>query len=316
MDAFAEHDDCKFVGFADVNKPYLDRAQEKYGKDLMAVKDYRALLDRDDIDVIAIASPDHWHAIQAINAMAAGKDVYVEKPLATTIYEGRQMVEAVKKYDKVVQVGLHRRSMKLYQKLKEFMNEGSIGKITVSSAFRLNNMYPAGIGKMQPSTPPADFDWDTWLGPRPKQPYQDNIAPYKFRWWQGYSSQMGNWGVHYFDAIRWMLSEESPQSVSAMGGRFAIDDDRTIPDTCQAVFEMPGQSFISFGQYEASSNKAFPYGELEFRGASCLSSSASDGLFVFNHQRHEAHEKRRSNSNTGRLSQIPRKPTLSGVVAG
>ena len=158
MDAFAEQKDCEFVGFADVNEPYLDRAREKYGKDMMAVKDYRALLDRDDIDVIAIASPDHWHAIQAITAMSAGKDVYVEKPLAATIHEGRQMVEAAKKFEKVVQVGLHRRSMKLYQKLKEFMDEGSVGKITVSSAFRLNNMYPLGIGKVAPSTPPADFD--------------------------------------------------------------------------------------------------------------------------------------------------------------
>ena len=283
MDAFAEQEDCKFVGIADVNEPYLDRAQEKYKDkygELMAVKDYQALLDRDDIDVIAIASPDHWHAIHAINAMAAGKDVYVEKPLASTIHEGRQMVEAAKKYDKVVQVGLHRRSMKLYQKLKEFMDEGSVGKITVSSAFRLNNMYPEGIGKAALSDPPADFDWDTWLGPRAKQPYQDNIAPYKFRWWLGFSSQMGNWGVHYFDAIRWMLGEEHPLSVNAMGGRFAIDDDRTIPDTCQAVFEMPGKSLLSFGQYEASSNKAFPYGELEFRGTEGTVYSGKTGYKV------------------------------------
>ena len=291
MDAFAEQKDCEFVGFADVNEPYLDRAREKYGKDMMAVKDYRALLDRDDIDVIAIASPDHWHAIQAITAMSAGKDVYVEKPLAATIHEGRQMVEAAKKFEKVVQVGLHRRSMKLYQKLKEFMDEGSVGKITVSSAFRLNNMYPLGIGKVAPSTPPADFDWDTWLGPRPKQPYQENIAPYKFRWWQRFSSQMGNWGVHYFDAIRWMIGEESPACVSAMGGRFAIDDDRTIPDTAQAVFEMPGQSLISFGQYEASSNKAFPYGELEFRGTEGTVYSGKKGYKVLKEKPGQFQEK-------------------------
>ena len=266
MDAFAEHKQCKFIGIADVFEPYLDRAQDKHGKDMMAVSDYRALLDRDDIDVIAIASPDHWHAIQAITAMSAGKDVYVEKPLAATIYEGRQMVNAAKKFDKIVQVGLHRRSMKLYQNLKEFMSEDKIGKVTVSSAFRLNNMYPAGIGKLKTGTAPANLDWNTWLGPRPDQPYQDNIAPYKFRWWQRFSSQMGNWGVHYFDAIRWMIGEESPACVSAMGGRFAVEDDRTIPDTAQAVFEMPGQSLISFGQYEASSNKAFPYGEIELRG--------------------------------------------------
>jgi len=266
MEAFAEHKDCQFVAAADVYEPYLDRAKETYGEDLDVVKDYKALLDRDDIDVIAIASPDHWHAIQAINAMAAGKDVYVEKPLAATIHEGRQMVEAAKKYDKVVQVGLHRRSMTLYHRLKEFMDTGKLGKITVSRAYRLNNMYPLGIGKLKGSNPPKGFDWDMWLGPRAEQPYQDNIAPYKFRWWQGFSSQMGNWGVHYFDAIRWMLDEEAPLCVNAMGGRFAVDDDRTIPDTAQATFEMPGQSLITFGQYEASSNKALAHGEIELRG--------------------------------------------------
>ena len=149
MDAFAEHKQCKFIGVADVFEPYLDRARETHGKDMAAVSDYRSLLDRDDIDVIAIASPDHWHAIQAITAMSAGKDVYVEKPLAATIHEGRQMVNAAKKFDRIAQVGLHRRSMKLYQNLKEFMSKDTIGKVTVSSAFRLNNMYPAGIGKLE-----------------------------------------------------------------------------------------------------------------------------------------------------------------------
>jgi len=223
MDAFAEHKQCKFVGVADIFEPYLARALDKFGKDMIAVSDYQELLDRDDIDVIAIASPDHWHAIQAITAMSAGKDVYVEKPLAATIHEGGQMVDAAKKFKKVAQVGLHRRSMKLYQRLREFMKEDNIGKVTVSRAYRLNNMYPEGIGKLEAAEPPANFDWDTWLGPRPLQPYQANIAPYKFRWWQRFSSQMGNWGVHYFDAIRWMLGEEAPLCVSAMGGRFAIE---------------------------------------------------------------------------------------------
>lgn len=280
MKAFAAQDDCKMVAVADVYQPYLDRAQEAYGKDLMAVQDYRALLDRKDIDAIVIATPDHWHAIQAITAMSAGKDVYVEKPLAATIHEGRQMVNAAKKFDKIAQVGLHRRSMKLYHRLAEFMSEDKIGKVTVSRAYRLNNMFPDGIGKLKGSTPPADFNWDMWLGPRPKQPYQDNIAPYKFRWWQRFSSQMGNWGVHYFDAIRWMLGEASPLAVSAMGGRFAIDDDRTIPDTAQATFEMPGRSLISFGQYEASSNPALAHGEIELRGTHGTVYASSVGFKV------------------------------------
>lgn len=280
MKAFATQDDCEFIGVADVYEPYRERARENFGANLVAVEDYRKLLDRKDIDAIVIATPDHWHAIQAIAAMSAGKDVYVEKPLSVTIHEGRQMVEAAKRYNRISQVGLHRRSMKLYRNLSDFVRSDQLGKITVSRAYRLNNMFPDGIGRMPHQNSPADLNWDLWLGPRPKQAYQDNIAPYKFRWWQRFSSQMGNWGVHYFDTIRWMLGETAPSSVVAIGGNFAIDDDRTIPDTAQAVFELPGGSLLTFGQYEATSNPALAYGEIEFRGTQGTAYSSPTGYKV------------------------------------
>ncbi len=280
MQAFAEHDDCQIVAAADAFAPYRDRAQSDYGGDLMVVEDYRRLLDRKDIDAVVIATPDHWHAIQAIAAMSAGKDVYVEKPLSITIYEGRRMIEAAEKFNRVVQVGLHRRSMEIYHQLAEFMRQDKIGKVTVSRAYRLNNMYPDGIGKYAPIAPPQGLNWDLWLGPRPDQEYQGNIAPYNFRWWQRFSSQMGNWGVHYFDAMRWMLGESSPKRIACLGGRFAVDDDRTIPDTAEALFEMPGGSLITFGQYEASSNPALAFGELEFRGTTGTVYSSSEGYQV------------------------------------
>ena len=178
-----------------------------------------------------------------------------------------------------------------YHTLKGLMDDDIIGKVTVARAYRLNNMYPAGIGKLKTSPPPAGLDWDTWLGPRPKQPYQDNIAPYKFRWWQGYSSQMGNWGVHYFDAIRWMLGEEHPVCVSAMGGRFAVDDDRTIPDTAQATFEMPGKSLITFGQYEATSNPGLAFGELEWRGTQGTAYTSKTGYKILQEKPGQFQEK-------------------------
>ncbi len=280
MQAFATHKDCQLVAVADAYQPYLERAKQNHPGLEMAVEDYRRLLDRKDIDAIVIATPDHWHAIQAITAMSAGKDVYVEKPLSVTIHEGRQMVNAAIKFDRIAQVGLHRRSMEIYRQLANFINEDKIGKITVSRAYRLMNMYPDGIGKLETSNPPADLNWDLWLGPRPKQPYQDNIAPYKFRWWQRFSSQMGNWGVHYFDAIRWMLGEQAPSSAVCIGGRFAVNDDRTIPDTAEAIFELPGGSLLVFGQYEASSNPALAWGEVEFRGTQGTIYSSSKGFKV------------------------------------
>ncbi len=272
LDAFLAdtNADAEVVAICDIYKPHLEKTAarfEKLGKKVDSYSDFRKLIERPDLDAVVIATPDHWHAIQTITACRAGKDVYVEKPLAATISEGRRMVEVARETGRVVQVGTHRRSSKLWQSFAQMILDGKVGKTTVSQAFRLSNMYPEGIGKLAHSQPPADLDWDMWLGPRAARPYQDNIAPYKFRWWQSYSSQMGNWGVHYLDAMRWCLGEEMPTSVCAMGGRFVVDDDRTIPDTAQAMFEFPSGHLSLFGTFEASGNPALPPGaEMEVRG--------------------------------------------------
>jgi len=177
------------------------------------------------------------------------------------------MVEAAARNKRVVQVGTHRRSSVAYEKLAAIIAAGKLGKVTVARAYRISNMYPKGIGKMPLAKPPGDLDWDMWLGPRPERPYQNNIAPYKFRWWDLYSSQVANWGVHYLDGIRWLTGELAPASVCAMGGRFAVDDDRTVPDTVEATYEFASGRLAMFGQYEASGNAIFPVrSELELRG--------------------------------------------------
>ncbi len=270
--AFTAHADLEVAALCDVHQPTLDRAAARCDGKPATERDFRKLLDRSDLDAIVIATPDHWHAIQTVDACDAGKDVYVEKPLSVTIHEGRRMVEAARRNKRVVQVGTHRRSSPLYAQLAELTTAGKIGHITVGRAYRLSNMYPQGIGHAQPTDPPADLDWDMWLGPRPARPYQPNIAPYKFRWWQLYSSQMGNWGVHYLDAIRWLTDELAPASICAMGGRFAVDDDRTVPDTLEATFQFASGRLAVFGQYEASGNPIFPRKpelsrpEIELRG--------------------------------------------------
>ncbi|MEA3227378.1 MAG: Gfo/Idh/MocA family oxidoreductase, partial [Planctomycetota bacterium] len=282
---FMQQDDVEVAALCDVYEPYLmrdyskidqrlkdalggriPRMTEGLGDNVTRYKDFRRLLDRKDIDAVVIGTPDHWHAVQAIMACQAGKDVYVEKPLSVTIHEGRKMVEAAKRYNRIVQVGLHRRSSKAYAQIAEHIKAGSIGKVTVGRAYRVSNMHPDGIGRLPDSAPPKDLDWDMWLGPRPKRAYKDNIVLYKFRWWQSYSSQMANWGVHYCDAMRWALAEQAPISISAHGGRFAVDDDRTIPDTLQVTFEMPSGALLVFGQYEANGGPALVDGEVELRG--------------------------------------------------
>ena len=264
--AFAKHEDAQAVAFCDVWQPYLDRAKGDNDGRGDTYVDFRRMYERKDLDAVVVATPDHWHAIQTIDACDRGLDVYVEKPLSIVVAEGRRMVEAARRNRRIVQVGLHRRSSRLYAGLAEMVQGGGIGKVTVARAYRLSNMFPGGIGKATDGPPPDGLNWDLWLGPRPMRPWRDTMCPYKFRWWHLYSSQMGNWGVHYLDAIRWVTGETAPASVSAHGGRFAVDDDRTIPDTLETVFEFASGRLAIFGQYEASGVKALASGEIELRG--------------------------------------------------
>jgi len=266
IQATLPHADAEIVALCDVHKSPLDKSCEKLEGKPEKYSDFRKLLERKDIDAVVIATPDHWHAIQTIDACDAGKDVYVEKPLSITIHEGRRMVEAARRNKRVVQVGTHRRSGKMYADLAKFVQGGGIGDVTVARTYQISNMSPKGIGKAPDSDPPSDLDWDMWLGPRPFRPYRATIAPYKFRWWKSYSSQIGNWGVHFFDAIRWIFGEEAPASVVSLGSNFAIDDDRDIPVTMETTFLMPSGRLMVFGQYEASGVSAVKHGYIELRG--------------------------------------------------
>ena len=249
LNAFVGHKDAEIVALCDVYEPYLNGQFDRihphfkeltyrvpsrlpeFGGPVERHKDFRRILDKKDIDAVIIATPDHWHAIQTIMACDAGKDVYVEKPLSLTVREGRRMVEAARRHNRVVQVGTQRRSSKLYAQLAELVQSGAIGKVTVARAALTDNMSPNGIGRLPDSAPPEGLDWDMWLGPRADRPFNLNMLPYKFRWWNLYSSQMANWGAHFLDAMRWCTHETAPASISAHGGVFAVDDCRTNPDT-------------------------------------------------------------------------------------
>ena len=284
LDEFMTNADVQVAALCDVYEPYLQRDHSKVSKrfidevggrvpamkeeftnNVKRYKDFRKLLEQKDIDAVCIATPDHWHAVQTIMAMDAGKDVYVEKPLTITIHEGRKMVQAQKRTGQIVQVGLNRRGSKVYQKLAKMVQGQKMGKVLIARAYRISNMFPEGIGSRKPEQPPKDFNWDMWLGPREFIPYQSNIFPYKFRWWSAYSSQMGNWGVHYMDAIRWLMNEKAPVAISAHGTK-NIKDDRTIPDTMEVTFEMGSGALISFSIYEGCGGQGLPWGEIELRG--------------------------------------------------
>jgi predicted dehydrogenase len=278
--ALAKHADAELVAVCDVDATACDKWKAKADGKMATYTDYREMLASDDVDAVLVASPDHWHALHTIDACDAGKDVYCEKPLSYTIHEAGKMVEAARRNKAVVQTGMQRRSSKMFADLRERVTRGDFGHITIARAYRLSNMAPTGMGRGKPSAPPATLDWDTWIGPRPEQPYQDNIAPYKFRWWKSYSSQMTNWGVHYFDILRYILDEKAVASASTVGGRYIVDDDRTIPDTMEATFEFASGRLMLFGQYEAAGNPMMPGAEFELRGTEATVYASSRGYKV------------------------------------
>lgn len=268
IDAFKPHADCSFAALCDVYAPYLAFAKAKVGGDPFVTGDYRKVLERKDVDAVVIATPDHWHALQFIEACQAGKDVYVEKPLSLVVAEGRKMIEAARKYERITQMGVQRRSAPVCNQIVEWVRSGAIGKVTAARCFHLSNESPMGMGRVPDSDPPAGLDWDMWLGPAPKVPYNANRCFYKFRWFRSYSGgQMTNFGTHYIDLIQQALGDVPPLGVFAGGGRYALDDGREFPDTMEAVWEYPGGVMVTFSQFNANDAPgAAKNAEVEIRG--------------------------------------------------
>jgi len=285
--SFMSHDNVEVVALCDVYEPYVERDRSKVDKRLLnklggkippmeenemfngkvdRYNDFRKLLERKDIDAVCIATPDHWHAVQTIMACEAGKDVYVEKPLSITIHEGRRMVEVAQRTNQIVQVGINGRGTSIMQDAAQIIQGDKIGKISIARSYRISNMYPDGIGNCKPEDPPKGFDWDMWLGPRTYRPYQYNIAPYYFRWWKSYSTQNGNWGVHYMDTMRWLMDVQAPVAVTAHSSKSILKDDRTIPDTSEITYELPSGAIMVWGMYEANGGSMIDGNDIELRG--------------------------------------------------
>ena len=244
-------------------------AARKAGSNPKQFKDYRQLLEMSDLDAVVISTPDHWHALQTIHACEAGKDVYVEKPLSLCVAEGRAMVRAVRRHQRVCQVGLHRRSSPLCREAAELVRSGGIGKLVAARAFHVQNEWPKGIGNPPDGEPPAGVDWEAWLGPARRVPYNLNRTFYRFRWFYDYSGgQLTNFGVHYLDFIHHASGQDAPLAVTALGGRFAgIEDNREIPDTLEVLWEYPGRFLVTFTQINANAGAwSLPGCEVELRG--------------------------------------------------
>lgn len=218
--------------------------QDGQNPDLIT-RDFRKLLDRKDIDAVIVGTPDHWHALPAIMACQAGKDVYVEKPLSISIGEGRLMVKAARKYNRVVQMGTQQRSAPHYAEAVEYVKSGKLGKIRLVRAWAYQG-WMGNIPKVPDSDPPPGVDYETWLGPAPKRPFNKNRFHFNFRWYWDYSGGlMTDWGAHMIDIANWAMGIKAPGTAMSVGGRFGFPDDaEETPDTQQVLWAFPEFSML------------------------------------------------------------------------
>ena len=280
---------CTIAVVCDVDRQRAGAAQKRIGK-CDVYQDFRRVLDRDDVDAILIATPDHWHAPITIMACQAGKDVYCEKPLCRTIAEGRAMVDVARRYDRVVQMGTQYRSIARTRQACEWVRNGRFGKVhTVRLSHRPNRVHPC-----QPSQPvPPDLDWDLWLGPAPWANYHPLRCHFTFRWFMDYGGgSIADNGVHMFSVVSWAMGADQTGPVIIEGtGRVAPDNlyDAPVEMTVRyefadppfvAIWEQPGNSSLNL-EFIGSDATLSGFGSFQvIRGQADLSPTRDDELHL------------------------------------
>ena len=274
------------AALCDVYQPHLERAEaaaRKAGFQPKSVKDFREVIADKSIDAVCISTPDHWHAYMTVEACKAGKDVYVEKPACTYIEEGQKMVQAARKYNRVVQAGTMQRSGGYFLKAKELVKAGAVGDVTFCHAYQAGTTPKEGWGNPKDGDGmPLGLDWDMWLGPAPKVPFNLNRWGVKtttfptFRYFWDYAGgAMTDWGVHLIDPIHQCFDEAMPIAISAMGDKLYVQDNRDTPDTMLATFRYP--NFIT--SYESRTCNPMPMFGNE--GAATVI-NGTDGTIILN----------------------------------
>jgi len=239
---------ARIVAVCDVDQQRMDdtcsETQQKFGDKPDQHKDFRAVLDRKDIDIVVVATPDHWHAPVTILACMAGKDVYVEKPCSHTIHEGRQMVKAARKYRRMVMVGQQQRSDPHFREAMAYLHNGQpLGRISRTLTLNYGNETPRGIGTGNDQRPAhvSEADYDRWLGAAPKRPFNSNRWHFSWRWFLDYGGGMiCDWNVHLQDIVHWGMQVDAPKSVVAVGGKRVLPDNRESPDMMDVLYEYAG----------------------------------------------------------------------------
>lgn len=280
---FMKHEDVFAAAVCDLDQKHTDRAvdlvEKTQGHKPEVFHDFRKILELKDIDAVMVATPDHWHAIPVIQACHAGKDVFVEKPLSYSIGEGRAMVKAALAHSRITQMGNHiHNDLPNYRRVVEIVRSGMLGKIDrIYCALTSNEK---SIGKPADTAPPPELDYDFWLGPAPKRPYNPNRSHFTYRYFWDYSGGMFiDFWCHYADVVYWSLDLQAPKSVSAAGGRWTADDNAETPDTLEVLYEYPG--LILTWTLHPKGRPGY-----EYMGSSVIF-EGMDATLVTNYTRHE-----------------------------
>jgi predicted dehydrogenase len=254
---FSESKNSEVVALCDVDQDVLnagvDQLAKSTNKKPKGYTDMRDLLDNKEVDAISTATPNHWHSLVAVWGCMAGKDVYVEKPISHTIWEGRQVANAAKKYGRIVQHGTQGRSSEKWMQTMEYMHGGIIGNVFMARALCFKRRD--SIGHHEPSDPPKNLNWDLWQGPAPARPFSKSYVHYNWHWfWDFGNGDIGNQGVHQMDIAVWGINKGLPVKVQCMGGRFGYEDDGETPNTQTATFTYGDGSMLVFEVRGRSTN--------------------------------------------------------------
>jgi len=240
IDEFAKLADCRIVAVCDVDQAGRERGvaqvEKLLGSKPKQYADMRELFQDKEVDAVSFATPNHWHALGTIWACQAGKDVYVEKPPSHNVYEGRKMIEAARKYKRMVQVGSQSRSITHIRRAMELLGQGVIGKLYEGRGLCFNPRK--SIARTPDKPVPPGVNWDLFLGPAPMRPFSQNRFHYNWHWfWDTGNGDIGNQGVHEMDKARWGINRGMPKHVSSTGGKFVSEDDQETPNTQAATFD-------------------------------------------------------------------------------
>ena len=238
----AEKENVVIAALCDPDMPLLQKKakefEDKYNQKVLIQQDFRKLYENKDIDAVTLASPNHWHALHTIYACQAGKDVYVEKPATHNVAEGRKMIEAAYRYNRIVQHGVQLRSNEAVREAVQHLRNGLIGRVYMSRGLVFRNR--ADIGNKGISKVPEGLDYDLWCGPAPMVPFTQNLVHYNWHWhWNYGNGDVGNQGIHETDLCMWGLDVGLPERITSMGGKFLWDDCKEVPEVQTSVYHYP-----------------------------------------------------------------------------